>query len=72
MRNPRPRVSQAGEGPVLFLERVDPAVPGNASWQRRGAPYAATGSVRWTVLPPPSALSIQMRPPWPCTMHLEM
>ncbi len=30
------------------------------------------GSVKQNVLPPPDSLSAQMRPPCPCTMHLEM
>ena len=57
-----PALLPEGEGGRCF----SPLYAGGASGD------AAVGRVKLTVVPSPTALSAQIRPPWASTMHLEM
>ena len=54
------------------IRRSERAGVGTARHEGHGQQAAWTGSVKRKVVPSPSLLSAQIRPPWPCTMHLEM
>lgn len=60
--------SSVGHGP--FISKDHASRPLAAA--RASAAYPQTGSATWNVLPRPGVLSAQIRPPCPCTMHLEM
>ena len=59
---PFPHRDVIGEENLARLRGIDYPIPADPS----------IGSVKQNVLPSPIRLSAQIRPPWPCTIALEM